>query len=62
MSKRWLEIGENIAHITTVVPGMILVLATMLRLTHHRAKAGSILRTPRSKHRATQPTVPRLSS
>ena len=38
------------------------MLATMRRLTHHRAKAGSILRTPGSMHRATQPTVPRLSS
>ena len=34
----------------------------MQRLTHHRAKAGSILPTTRSEHRATQPTVPRLSS
>ena len=44
------------------VPGTYHLLATIQRLTHHRAKAGNILRTPRSKHRATQPTVPRLSS
>ena len=44
------------------VPGRYHLFATMQRLTHRRAKAGSTLRTPRSEHRATQPTVPRLSS